>query len=86
MAHRQDDALITIAIFETELEAWFARGVLQASGIRALVPGESSGSFSGLYGGRATRAELQVFDSDRDRAIAELRRLHIRIVPPRHRA
>jgi hypothetical protein len=85
MAHRQDDALITIAIFETELEASFARGALEASGIRALVPGESSGSFPSVRR-RATRAELQVFDSDRDRAIAELRRLHIRIVPPRHRA
>ena len=86
MAHRQDDALTTIAIFETELEASFARGALEARGIRALVPGESSGSLSGLYGGRAAGAELQVFESDRDRALVELRRLKIRIVPPEHRA
>jgi hypothetical protein len=74
VAHHQDEALITVAIFETELEASFARGALEAIGISALVPGEWSG------------AELQVFESDRDRALVELRRLKIRIVPPQHRA
>jgi hypothetical protein len=86
VSDRDDDALVTIATFETDLEASFARGALDAIGIRALVPGESSGSFSGLYGGGLHRAELKVFESDRDRALVELRRLRIRIVPPERRA
>ena len=71
----RDEPLVTIATFETELEASFARGALEAIGISALVPGEWSGS-----------STLQVFESDRDRALVELRRLKIRIVPPQHRA
>jgi hypothetical protein len=67
-------------MFETELEASFARGALESIGIRALAPGEAGG------GGMAHTAQLQVFESDRDRALLELRRLKIRIVPPRHRA
>jgi len=67
----REEPLVTIATFETELEASFARGALQASGISALV---------------SHRAELQVFESDRDRALVGLRRLKIRIVPPQHRA
>ena len=67
----RDEPLVTIATFETELEASFARGALGAIGISALVP---------------HRAELQVFESDRDRALVELRRPRIRIVPPEHRA
>ncbi len=86
MAHRQDEALITIAVFETELEASFARGALEAIGISALLPGEWSGLFTGMYRGLPHQAELQVFESDRDRALVELRRLKIRIVPPEHRA
>ena len=86
MADRKDEALVTIAMFETEIEASFARGALESVGIRALVPGEAGGSFSGLYGGMAHTAQLQVFESDRDRALLELHRLRIRIVPPRHRA
>ena len=84
MSDRGDDALITIATFETELEASFARGALEAIGISALVPGEWSGSLTGLYRGIPHQTALQVFESDRDRAVAELRRLQIRIVPPRH--
>ena len=84
MSDRDDEALITIATFETELEASFARGALEAIGIQALVPGEWGGSISGMYGGMPHQATLQVFESDRDRAIVELRRLQIRIVPPRH--
>jgi len=86
MAHSNpQEPLITIATFETEIEASFARGALEAIGISALVPGESSGSFTGMYGSRPHRADLQVFESDRDRAIVELRRLQIRIVsPPRN--
>jgi hypothetical protein len=78
------EALVTIATFDTELEASFARGALEAIGIRALVPGEWSGSFTGMYRGLPHQAELQVFESDRDRALVELRRLQIRIVPPSH--
>jgi len=85
MAH-DDEALVTIATFETELEASFARGALQSVGIPALVPGEAGGSFSGMYGGMPHTAQLQVFESDRDRALLELRRLQIRVVPPRDRA
>jgi hypothetical protein len=84
MAH--DEALVTIATFETELEASFARGTLEAIGIAALVPGEWTGSFTGMYRGLPAQAELKVFESDRERALAELRRLQIRIVPPPHRA
>lgn len=86
MDDRKDEPLVTIATFETEIEASFARGALDSIGIRALVPGEAAGSFSGMYGGMTHPAELKVFESDRDRALAELRRLQIRIVPPRHRA
>jgi hypothetical protein len=39
-----------------------------------------------MYGGMSRPAELQVFESDRDRAIVELRRLQIRVVPPRRHA
>ena len=86
MSHASDDVLITIAAFDTELEASFARGALEAIGISAVVPGESSGSFTGLYRRLPYQAELQVFESDRDRAVVELRRLQIRVVPPQHRA
>jgi len=86
MANHNDEALVTIATFETELEASFARGALEAIGIPALVPGESSGAIQGFHVGRAARAELRVFESDRDRATVELRRMQIRIVPPERRA
>jgi hypothetical protein len=82
----RDETLVTIATFETELEASFARGALGAIGISGLVPGEWSGSFTGMYRGRPHQAELQVFESDRDRALVELRRLKIRLVPPPHDA
>ena len=77
---REDEALVTIATFETEFEASLARGALEAIGIAALVPAETRGTFRGLYGGvpGAGPAELKVFESDRDRAIVELRRLEIR--------
>jgi hypothetical protein len=78
---RDDEALVRIARFETEIEASLAKGALEAVGILALVPGESSGSFLGVYGGGSVAAELKVFESDRERALVELRRLQIRIVP-----
>ena len=71
---------MTIATFETEFEASLARGALAAIGISSLVSGESSGSFVGMYGGLWSRAELKVCESDRDRALVELRRAQIRIV------
>jgi hypothetical protein len=83
---RDDEALVTIATFDTDLEASFARGALEAIGISALVPGEWSDSFTGMYRGLPHRAGLQVFESDRDRAVVELRRLQIRIVPPQRLA
>ena len=82
----ENDALVTIATFETQLEASFARGVLEAVGISALVPAESQGTFSGLYGRTGLgRAELQVFEPDRARALAELRRVRIKAVEPARR-
>jgi hypothetical protein len=81
----RQDALVTIATFDTELEASFARGALEAIGIQALVPGEWSGSFTGMYRGLPHQTELRVFESDRDRAVVELRRLQIRVVPPPER-
>ena len=77
----RDEPLVTIATFDTEMEASLARGALEAIGIPALAPGEARGSFRGLYGAGSTRAELKVFASDRDRALVELRRLQMRIVP-----
>jgi len=77
---RDDEALVTIAVFDTGFEAGLARGTLEGAGIRALVPEEHRF----LSGGPtyAFPARLQVLESDRDRAIAELRRVQIRIVSP----
>jgi hypothetical protein len=78
-----DERLVTIATFETEFEASLARGALEAIGIRALVPGEWSGSFRGLYSGAGVHAiRLQVFECDENRALLELRRMQIRLVDP----
>lgn len=73
---RQDEALVTIAVFDTTFDASLARGALEAVGIRALVPEET------LVGSRtvAMGSRLQVFESDRARALLELRRMQIRIV------
>jgi hypothetical protein len=74
---REDEALVTIADFATELEASLARGALEAIGILCMVPGER-GTFRGMYGGLVTNAkELKVFESDRVRALAELRRIQM---------
>ena len=71
---------MTIATFATSMEATLARGALEAIGIRAWVPGEAQGSFSSMYRGGLTTTELKVFESDRDRAVVELRRMQMRIV------
>jgi len=75
----RDEPIVTVATFATSFEASLARGALEAIGIRALVPGEALGSFSTQRGG-ISATELQVFASDRDRALVELRRMQIRIV------
>jgi hypothetical protein len=74
MAHKTADDLVTVATFANTLEASLARGALEAVGIPALVPGEALGSFSRNRGG-APLTELQVRSTDRERAIAELKRL-----------
>ena len=75
---RDDERLVTIAVFDTGFEAGLARGVLEGVGIRALVPEEHRFRSGGLP--HAQPAHLQVLESDRDRAIAELRRMRIRLV------
>ena len=77
---RDDRKLITIAVFDTVWEASIARGALDAAGIRALVPEEHIGRTS--RGSIFPTGSLQVLDTDRDRAIAELRRRQIRLVEP----
>jgi hypothetical protein len=77
---RDDERLVTVAVFDTGFEAGLARGRLEGVGIRALVPEEHLFRSGGpAY---ASPAHLQVLESDRDRAIAELRRLQIRLVHP----
>ena len=80
---RQQERLVVIATFPTEFEASLARGALESIGIRAVVPRESLGSFTSMYGGGMAPgpAELKVFASDRVRAVAELRRMQMHIVP-----
>jgi hypothetical protein len=75
---RDDERLVTVAVFGTGFEAGLARGRLEAAGIRALVPEEHRA----LVGGppHVFPAHLQVLESDRNRAIAELRRMRIRLV------
>jgi hypothetical protein len=78
---RDDEALVTIAVFDTGFEAGLARGALEGAGIRALVPEEHRVQGGGLP--YVFPARLQVLESDRDRAVAELRRLQIRLVSSR---
>ena len=75
----RDEALVTIARFPTSFEASLAKGALESVGITAFVPDERMGSFSRNRGGIPT-GTLQVFESDRDRAVAELRRMDLKIV------
>jgi hypothetical protein len=77
---RDDERLITIAVFDTGFEAGLARGRLEGIGIRALVPEEHRVRAGGPP--YMFPAHLQVLESDRDRAIAELRRMQIRLVEP----
>ena len=57
-------------------------GALEGIGIRASVPEELFGPFSNVGG--SGRTAVQVFESDRDRALIELRRMQMQIVEPRH--
>jgi hypothetical protein len=81
---RHDDALVTIAVFGTTFEASLARGALESIGIPASVPEELFGPFSNVGG--SGRTAVQVFESDRDRAVVELRRMQLRIIEPRQAA
>jgi len=76
---RQDEPLVTLASFATDFEASLAKGALEAAGIAAFVPSETPGTFSRNSGGLGAGV-LQVFESDRDRAVAELRRMELRVV------
>jgi hypothetical protein len=76
---RDDERLVTIAVFDTGFEAGLARGRLEGIGIRALVPEEHRRLGGSPY---MFPAHLQVLESDRDRAITELRRMQIRLVEP----
>lgn len=76
---RDDEALVTIATFDSTFEASVARGALEAIGIAALVPEET---LIRSRGSIFATARLQVFESDRLRAATELRRMQIRIVEP----
>ena len=72
-----DEPLVTVATFDTVVEASLARGALEAIGVAAFVPGEAPGTFS-LNRGGPPPTILQVFQSDAARAVAELRRLQMR--------
>jgi hypothetical protein len=76
---RNNEALITIAVFDRVWEACLARGALNNAGIRALVPEEG---LMRTRGGIFPHGSLQVTAADRDRAVAELRRLNMRVVWP----
>ena len=80
---REGERLVIVATFPTEFEASLARGALESIGIHAVVPKERLGSFTSMYGGgmAVEPAELKVFESDRVRAVAELRRMQMHIVP-----
>jgi len=75
---RDDEPLVTIATFETLWEASIARGALEGVGIRALVPEERM--VRPWRDSIFPSGSLQVLQSDRDRALAELRRSQIRLV------
>lgn len=75
---RDDEALVTIATFDTLWQASIARGVLESVGIRAVVPEEKM--VRPWRDSIFPSGSLQVLQSDRDRALAELRRSQIRLV------
>jgi len=72
---RDDEALVTIAQFQTVFDAGIARGALESIGIPARVPEEGLARGSSGFVGH-----LQVFEADAERARVELRRMQIRLV------
>jgi hypothetical protein len=76
---RDNEPLVAIAVFPTSFEASVARGALEPIGIAAFVPDEALGTFSRNRGG-IPAGVLQVFESDRVNAVAELRRLRMKVV------
>ena len=77
----REEPIVTLATFDTEFEASLARGALEAIGIPAMVPGEDAGLY--IRRSRVLQGvELKVFESDRERAAVELRRMQIRVVEP----
>ena len=86
--HR-DEPSVTVATFTSSFEASIAKGALAARGIEAFVPDEARGTFSlnrGVFpfgvGGPQGSSVLQVFESDRERAIVELTRIEMQSVRP----
>jgi hypothetical protein len=75
------EPLVTIATFNTGLEASLAKGALEAVGIRAFIPNEGLGMVSRNRGAIAAE-ELKVFARDTERARAILRRSELRLVTP----
>ena len=68
------DELLTIATFDSSLDASIAKGALEAAGIPAFVPGENVGVFAlNRSVPVETPAELKVRARDRKRALAELK-------------
>jgi hypothetical protein len=80
MPHRSEP-LVAIAVFRSDFDAGVARGALEAIGIPARVPGVALGMLSRNRGG-IPEGTLQVFASDKDAAVAELRRKDFQIVGP----
>jgi hypothetical protein len=78
--HR-NEPLVTVARFKTSFEASVVKGALEDRGIPAFVPGEEQGLFSTNRGGLSLTI-VQVFESDHARALAELRRMEMRLVDP----
>jgi len=76
---REDEALVTIATFDTVFDASVAKGALEGIGIPAHGPEETLvRSRDDIF----PTAHLQVFESDAARAATELRRMQIRLVEP----
>jgi hypothetical protein len=71
--------VVTIAVFQSDFDASVAKGALEAVGIPAFVPGAALGMLSRNRGG-VPEGTLQVFASDKDAAVAELRRHDFHIV------
>jgi hypothetical protein len=70
---------VTVATLDSYFEAALVRGALAASGIRALVANEAQGTFPSDRGGGSS-TEFRVRETDRDRAVDELRRMQLPVV------